>query len=137
VLLGMRMVLEVIEQLGVAVVPTEFGTTKLGTHSVATILWESYGLYHIYNEKLEDKLFKREGYCHDLSRMANVMDSIDLVNAKEVLVLGLNTRSHTSGPFRAEDIKAQYRTILEVNGEYIKESNGEEVKGLLQATWSS
>jgi hypothetical protein len=56
-----------------------------------------------------------------------------LVNAKEELVLGLNTKSHTLGHVKAEDIEAQYWTILEVNGEYVKESNEEEVKGLLQA----
>jgi hypothetical protein len=61
-----------------------------------------------------------------------VMDSFDFVNVKEELVLGLNTKSHTLGSVGAEDIEVQYWTILEVNGEYVKESNGEEVKGLLR-----
>jgi hypothetical protein len=44
--------------------------------------------------------------------------------------LGLIPRVILLGPVGIEDIEAQYWTILEVNGEYVKESNGEEVKGV-------
>jgi hypothetical protein len=62
VLSAMGMVLVMVEWLGIIVIPIEFDNAQLSTKAETTVMQESHEFYQFYNQKLEDKLFRRREY---------------------------------------------------------------------------
>jgi hypothetical protein len=98
-----------------------------------TLTSYAFWCYRFHNQKLEDKLFRRGKYYHDLtiseimsvqqstksimSRLLTVEETFNLPNTEEELVAGLNIESHMLGPVGAEEEETQYCINLIVTGQ--------------------